>query len=219
VRILESTGYSDYDGLLDSLKGRVSTRDMVQVAYTLASYKTTTENDAGVIQQDDLNKNDSYGYGDNDQRHRLVVSGYVTLPWDIQFGALLTARSGVPFNITTGLDNIPNGTRSDRPNLAPGAEVGTDDMKNRASFIDPGRAAGNLPRNAGRRPPYWTLDVRLAKRFRIGTTSIEPLVEAFNLTNRVNYNGFVGDLQSVQFGQPNTAFDARQIQLGVRFGF
>jgi Carboxypeptidase regulatory-like domain/TonB dependent receptor len=219
VRILESTGYSDYDGLLVSLKGRVSTRDMLQVAYTLSSYKTTTEADNNVLQQDDLNKNDSYGYGDFDQRHRLVVSGYVTLPWHIQFGALLTARSGVPFNITTGADNIPNSVVNDRPNLAPGAEVGTDDMKDRSSFINPGRAAGNLPRNAGRRAPYWTLDARLSKRFRIGATSIEPLVEAFNLTNRVNYNSFIGNLGSGQFGQPNTAFDARQVQLGVRFEF
>jgi Carboxypeptidase regulatory-like domain/TonB dependent receptor len=219
VRILESTGYSDYDGLLVNLRGRVSARDQIQVAYTLASYKTTTEADNNPIQQDDLNKNDSYGYGDNDQRHRLVVSGYVTLPWDIQLGGVLTARSGVPFNITTGTDINRNSVFNERPNLAPGARVGTDDMKDRSSFVNPGLAFGDLPRNAGRRPAYWTLDARIAKRFRIGPTSIEGLVEAFNLTNRVNYNGFVGNLSSGQFGRPNTAFDARQVQLGVRFEF
>jgi hypothetical protein len=220
VRILESTGYSDYDGLLVNFKGRVTSRDMFQVAYTLSSYKTTTESDAAIAQQDDLNKNDSYGYGDYDQRHRFVFSGYVTLPWEIQLGGVLTARSGVPFNITLGGDNnIPNGTANDRPNLVAGASVGTDDMKDRASFVNPGRAAGNLPRNAGRRPAYWTLDARLAKRFRFGSRSIEGIVEAFNLTNRVNYNGFIGNLASPQFGTPNTAFDARQVQLGVRFEF
>ena len=108
---------------------------------------------------------------------------------------------------------------NDRPNLVSGARVGTDDMKDRASFAAPGRASGNLPRNAGRRPAYWTLDARLAKRFRMGATSIEPVLEAFNLTNRANYNGVVGNLASAQFGRPNTAFDARQIQLGVRFEF
>jgi Carboxypeptidase regulatory-like domain/TonB dependent receptor-like, beta-barrel len=219
VRILESTGYSNYDALLMSFRGRISSRNMFQVAYTLSSYKTTTESDASITQQDDLNKNDSYGYGDNDQRHRFVFSGYVTLPWEIQLGGVLTARSGVPFNITNGTDNNLNSVANDRPNLAPGARVYTDDMKNRASFINPGRASGDLPRNAGRRPAYWTLDARFAKRFRIGPTSIEGLVEAFNLTNRVNYNGFVGTLGSAQFGLPNTAFDARQVQLGARFEF
>ena len=220
VRILESTGYSDYDGLLVNFKGRVASRDMFQVAYTLSSYKTTTETDSNVLQQDDLNKDDSYGYGEYDQRHRFVFSGYVTLPWEIQLGGVLTARSGVPFNIITGTDNIPNGTVNDRPNLAPGATVNTDDMKDRASFVNPGRGfAGNLPRNAGRRPSYWTLDARLAKRFRFGARSIEGIVEAFNLTNRVNYNGFQNSLASSQFGTPNSAFDARQVQLGVRFEF
>ena len=141
------------------------------------------------------------------------------MPWEIQLGGVLTARSGVPFNITAGTDNIPNGTVNNRPNLVAG-EVGTDDMKDRASFVNPGRgAAGDLPRNAGRRPSYWTLDARIAKRFRMGPTSIEGIVEAFNLTNRVNYNGFIGNLASPQFGTPNTAFDARQVQLGVRFEF
>ena len=93
-------------------------------------------------------------------------------------------------------------------------------MKDRASFVNPGRGfAGNLPRNAGRRPSYWTLDARIAKRFRFGAGSIEGIVEAFNLTNRVNYNGFQGSLASSQFGAPNSAFDARQVQLGVRFEF
>ena len=203
-----------------NFKGRVTSRDMFQVAYTLSSYKTTTESDASITQQDDLNKNDSYGYGDYDQRHRFVFSGYVTLPWEIQLGGVLTARSGVPFNITAGTDNIPNGTVNDRPNLVAGTSVGTDDMKDRASFVNPGRGvAGDLPRNAGRRPSYWTLDARIAKRFRMGPTSIEGIVEAFNLTNRVNYNGFIGNLASPQFGTPNTAFDARQVQLGVRFEF
>jgi hypothetical protein len=219
VRVLESSGYSDYHGLLVSARGRFSARAMIQAAYTLSTYKTTTEAENNPIQQDDLNKNDSYGYGDFDSRHRFVLSGYVTLPWDIQFGGVLTTRSAVPFNITTGTDNNRNTVVNDRPNLAAGAEVGTDDMKDRASFVAPGTASGNLPRNAGRRSAYWTLDARLAKRFQIGRASIEGLVEAFNLTNRVNYNGFIGNLSSAQFGRPSTAFDARQVQLGVRFEF
>jgi hypothetical protein len=219
VRILESTGYSDYHGLLVNAKGRVGTRGVVQVAYTLSSYKTTTDAENDIYQQDDLNKNDSYGYGEFDQRHRAVISGYATFPWEIQVGGVLTARSGVPFNITTGTDNNLNTVFNDRPNLAPGARVGTSDMKNRASFINPGRASGDLPRNAGRRPDFWTLDARVAKKFRFGRASAEALVEAFNVTNRANFNGFVGNLASAQFGQPNTAFDSRQVQLGVRFEF
>jgi hypothetical protein len=218
VRRLEGTGYSDYQGLLVSGKSRFS-RGVVQASYTVASYKTTTEAENALPQQDDFNVDDSYGYGNFDQRHRASIGGYVTIPLQIQFGAVLAARSATPFNITTGRDNNRNANTNDRPDLASGAVVGTSDMLNRTSFIDPGTRTGNLPRNAGRGPSFWQLDLRLAKRVRLGHASVEGLIEAFNVTNHVNFNSPVGNLQSGLFGNPNTANDPRQVQLGVRVEF
>ena len=218
VRTLESSGFSNYHGLLVSGKGRIGARGTVQVAYTLSSYKTTTEAENGIPQQDDLSKDDSYGYGNVDQRHRAVIGGYATLPGDIQIGLMLTARSGTPFNVTTGRDNNRNQNPNDRPDLVSG-EIGSDAMRNRASFVDPGTRPGNLPRNAGRGDGQWTLDARLGKRVRVRGFSAEVLVDAFNVTNRVNFGNPVGNLGSGSFGQPNSAGDARQVQIGVRFGF
>ncbi len=219
VRLLESSGFSNYHGLLVNAKGRLSNRALVHVAYTLSTAKSTTDAENAVYQQSDFNIDDSYGYGNFDQRHRAVVGASITLPWQVQLAGVLTARSGVPFNITTGTDNNLNTVLSDRPNLVPGARVDSSDMNNRASFSDPGRAAGDLPRMAGRGPSNWQLDARVAKRFQLGPTSIEALVEAFNVTNRTNFNNIVGSLASSAFGRPNTAFDARQVQLGVRVEF
>jgi hypothetical protein len=219
VRRLESQGHSDYNGLLLGARGRLADRGVLQVAYTLSSYKTTTDAENAVYQQDDLNPDEAYGYGQYDQRHRAVIGGYYVLPLQIQIGGVLTARSGVPFNITTGSDNNRNGNINDRPDLAPGAKVGTDDMLNRASFVGPGARPGNLPRNAGRGPSSWQLDARVAKRIHIRRTQAEALVEAFNVTNRANFGAPVGNLASSLFGRPNNASDARQVQLGFRFEF
>jgi hypothetical protein len=220
VRVVESTGYSNYHALLLNGKGRLGSRGLVQLAYTLSDYKTTTESEAQVLQQDDLTKDDSYGYGNDDQRHRVVIGGYVTLPLQFEIGALLTARSGTPFNITVGTDINRNGTNNDRPDLAPGARVGTDDMRDRASFINPLNRPGNLPRNAGRGDGRWTLDARVGKRFTVRGWSAEALLEAFNVTNRVNFGSPVGNLAAgAAFGRPNSAADARQVQLGLRFDF
>ena len=191
----------------------------MQVAYTLSAYKTTTEAENALPQQDDFNVDDSYGYGNFDQRHRAVISGYATLPFDIQVGGVLAARSALPFNITTGRDNNRNTNVNDRPDLAPGASVETSDMTDRTQFVDPGTRAGNLPRNAGRGPAFWQLDLRLAKRVRLGRASVEGLIEAFNVTNHVNFNNPVGNLASSLFGRPNSANDPRQVQLGVRIEF
>jgi hypothetical protein len=219
VRILESTGFSNYDGLLVTARQRIGSRGLVQASYTLSRYRTTTEAENSLPQQDDLNKDDSYGYGNFDQRHRGVISGYTTLPGQIQIGGVLAARSALPFNITTGRDNNRNGSQNDRPDLAPGKQVSTADMFDRASFVDPGTRAGNLPRNAGRGPSFWQLDARVAKRFRIARVQAEGLVEAFNLANHVNRGSPVGNLASSAFGRSNSASDARQVQLGVRFEF
>ena len=218
VRRLEGTGYSNYQGVLISGKSRLS-RGVVQASYTVASYKTTTEAENALPQQDDFNIDDSYGYGNFDQRHRATIGGYATLPLQIQVGGVLAARSGTPFNITTGRDNNRNANTNDRPDLVAGAAVGTADMLSRASFVDPGTRAGNLPRNAGRASSFWQLDLRLAKRVRLGRASVEGIIEAFNVTNHVNFNNPVGNLASALFGNPNTANDPRQVQLGVRVEF
>jgi Carboxypeptidase regulatory-like domain/TonB dependent receptor len=218
VRRLEGTGYSDYQGLSISGKSRFG-RGVLQASYSLASYKTTTETEAALPQQDDFNIDDSYGYGNFDQRHRAVISGYTTLPFDIQIGGLLSARSAVPFNITTGRDNNRNANSTDRPDLVSGAQVNTADMRVRANFVDPGVRSGTLPRNAGRGASQWALDFRVAKEIRIGRTRLEALVEAFNVTNRANFGNPVGNLASALFGQFNSAQDPRQVQLGFRVEF
>lgn len=218
IQMLESSGHSNYHGLLFGVTNRFS-RGTLGAAYTLSTYKATNDSESAVFYQDDLTPDDAYGYGNFDQRHRLVLHGTVNLPWQLQLGAVFATRSGSPFNITSGRDNNRNASTNDRPDLASGAQVGTSDMTNRSSFLDPGSRGGNLPRNAGRGPGFWQLDLRLAKRLRIGRTQAELLVEAFNLTNHTNLNNPIANLASPSFGRSITAGAARQVQLGFRFEF
>jgi hypothetical protein len=218
VGLLESTGFSDYHGLLVSVEKRVGKRARVGAAYTWSAYKSTNDFEF-TFDQDDFNKNGSYGYGLNDQRHRAVINGSWQLRWGFQICGVLTGNTGIPFDIVTGNDNNRNGIPNDRPDLAPGARPDTDDMRQRSSFLDPGDRAGNLPRNAGRAYPAWQLDMRLAKRFRFDRIQFELMIEAFNLTNHVNFLPPDGNLQSPFFGTPTQAGPARQVQLAVRFEF
>jgi outer membrane receptor protein involved in Fe transport len=219
VRRIESRGYSNYDGLLLSANARIGTRAQVGVAYTLAAYKTSTEAENGLIQADDLNPDDSYAYGNNDQRHRTVINGTVRAPWGIQVSGILFARSALPVNITTGSDNNRNGTSNDRPDLAPGVTLDASNQFNRASFVAPGTRSGNLLRNAARGPSYWQVDLRAQKEFTLGRSRLDVFAEAFNLTNHVNLFNPVGNLASTSFGRSTQADIARQVQLGVRLGF
>lgn len=219
IRELQSTGYSNYQALLVGVKGRFS-RGQLSLAYTLSTAKTTNEAENGLTSQDDRAPNDSYGYTNMDERHRLVMQGSYTLPWGIQAGAVVMVRSGRPVNITLGTDPNKNGVTNERPNLVSGAQLDTDDMTKLSNFSIPSTGVfGDLPRNAGRGPGWWELDLRLSKVFQLQKMRLEVLAEAFNVDNHVNLNSWIGNMRNANFGKSITADIARQVQLGLRVGF
>ena len=48
---------------------------------------------------------------------------------------------------------------------------------------------------------------------------LEFYVQAFNILNRTNLNGFSGNMRSDYFGTANSAGPARRIEVGMNFGF
>jgi hypothetical protein len=69
-------------------------------------------------------------------------------------------------------------------------------------------------------PGYATVDLALQKNFRITEgQEIGLRAEAFNLTNRVNFDPPVTDLVSADFGRSPTASNARIIRLSLRYRF
>ena len=144
----------------------------------------------------------------------------IGLPWGVQVGAVTYARSGRPLNVTTGTDINKNGSLLDRPNVVPGVKLGSDAMRQTTSYVLPTAGnLGDLPRNAGRGPDFRQIDVRISKVFRAGKVRAEVLAEAFNVTNHVNLDNWVGNLSSAKFGQSVSANIARQVQLGLRLDF
>jgi hypothetical protein len=74
-------------------------------------------------------------------------------------------------------------------------------------------------RNTERTDAYRDLDLAIGKRFTWRATTIEGRVESFNLFDAINYDQYVGSLQSPLFAQPISAFPSRRVQLAavVRF--
>jgi hypothetical protein len=80
---------------------------------------------------------------------------------------------------------------------------------------------GDSPRNAARAPAFYQFDLGLHKSFALGSQDrrIEARVEAFNLFNKTNFGSPNGNRSSSTFGQINSTFAARQVQLGVKLYF
>ena len=223
-----SVGESNYHGLHVSFVQRPSDWASLRVSYTLSK----SMNDLGEaffsspIDPTDITRD--WGRSDDDQRHRLVIDGTIntsttpaTTAWEhlshgFQLSGMLQYYSSLPFNIVSGTANL-QGTTS-RP-LADGAIAPANFDVRAVSFI---------PRNAGTGSDFLTLNMRLSRTFRVGSTlKLEGLVEAFNLGNRVNNltrnntwgAGAYPSSPLPAFNRITAVGDPRSLQFGVRLTF
>jgi len=203
----ESSGNSYYDGMVVSLNKRAARWANVRVSYTLSKTIDDSGNFFFSSVQDNFNIRDDRGLSDNDQRHRLVVSGSLEAPEQgntkgfqralrgFQFGYIFTYASPLPFNVLLGVDRNFDTNNNDRP-----AGVG---------------------RNTGRGFDYASLDLRLSRRFKLTErVGVQLLAEGFNVLNRANLGVPINTLSAgPRFGQPTQAFDPRQFQFGLKVEF
>ncbi|MFL6335786.1 MAG: carboxypeptidase regulatory-like domain-containing protein [Pyrinomonadaceae bacterium] len=212
VSRFESSGDSYYDGLLVSFKRRFGRWAQGRVSYTLSKAIDDVGNAFFFSPQDNFNLKDERGLADNDQRHRLALSGSLEAPPDgragplwrkalsgLQLSYIFQYGSPLPFNVVTGTDRNNDTNVNDRPE--------------------------GVGRNTGRGFDTASLDLRLSRRWRAGERAgFEVIAEGFNVLNRSNlqlpnnvYGGGATPLRS--FGLPTAADSPRQIQFGLRFDF
>ena len=163
-------------------------------------------------------------YGD--VRHRVVLGSALPLLWKASMSPFLAVNSGVPYNITTGLDPGLTGFPAARPSLV------TDGACSGAACFhpDPAPGAATIGHNYGRGPANVTLVLRLARTWsfgregRSGTSggsasdhggmpipqpagastrryNLTLSASSLNALNHANYGPPDGDLSSPYFGQ------------------
>jgi hypothetical protein len=217
----QTTGNSWYNGLQMGVERRGGRGPQIGVSYTL-SKQTRDVEDFGSTPQDNYNRAAEKGPASNDRRHQLVTNVVWALPADFQIGLFTQARSGLPFNITTGVDNNRDTNINDRPDLANPSGDPRDRATYDANFT--GRV-GNLSRNFGRGASYFEAHLRVSKFIRlprVGVERLELFAEALNVTNYVNLGTPNGNLRSAAFGQATglaSGASPRQIELGFRVDF
>jgi hypothetical protein len=133
-----------------------------------------------------------------DERHRIVLSGLVGLPWDTRLSTLITLGTGTGYNIING------------DFFGPGlSQVLNYDGFQKGTF------------------PYQSWDVQLQKDFLLtGAARVGVQVGVFNLTNHANIDpgsidGFVPKTgTNTNFGTGGALLTLpRRLQLGVNVGF
>lgn len=211
VSRFEGSGDSSYDGMTVSLNRRFEKWFGARLSYTLSKALDDAGNAFFFTPQDNFNLRDDRGRSDNDQRHRLTLSGMFEVPRDsrtglaqrvlqgFQLSYIFSYGSSLPVNIVTGNDRNFDTNVNDRP-------VG-------------------VARNSGKGFNFASLDLRLGRSFHFNErVRLEALVEGFNVLNRANLqlpnNTFgTGATPLQSFGQPTAAADPRQLQFGLRLSF
>lgn len=201
----ESAANSFYHALFVQASRRFSRALTFNAHYTFG--KSIDEaTDVHFLPHDSLNTRRDRGLSTFDQRHRFVASGVGRAPFGITIAPIVTASSGRPFNVVTGLD-----FNTRRP-----AGAGRNIGKGPAYFSADMRASREFSLSRTRE-----------------SLRLEVIAEGFNLTNRVNFkrvNNTVGDITVNglpdplvgQLGEVEdplsfvTSFPARQMQVALK---
>jgi hypothetical protein len=212
----ETEGQAWYSALLVSVERRGARGPAFGASYTLASAIRDVEGFL-FLAQDQLNPAAEKALASNNRAHQLVAHLTWRIPGGIQVAGLFSARTGTPWNVTTGRDNNSDTEQNDRPDLA---VPGGNPLDRSTYFADFTGRVGNLGRNANIGNPFYSLDMRVSKYIQLPNMRLEGFVEAFNLTNRVNLGNPTGNLRSSSFGQSTSIQgQMRQVELGFRLDF
>jgi hypothetical protein len=220
VNYWQSTADNTYRALLVKVEKRMSGGHQYLASYTLSQAK------------DDRftgNAADVYGfsrvvsYGSADRRHRLVVSGILQLPFEMQVSAIGDFRSSLPFNPTSPFDLDSDGYGGDLPT---GVEVGSGCRDLDLAAVNAFRQSRNLSAiGSVECPGFANLDLRFSKFFSFTRGQrVEFIAQLFNVFNRANFNIPTGGMTSSLFGQPTTLLPninapSRQVEFAVRYQF
>jgi hypothetical protein len=215
----QSSSDSKYRAMYVRLDKRMSRRHQFLISYTLANAEDNNPANRWVNQ---LRMSDDVGPSTVDRRHTLVASGAVLLPYDVQFGAVWTLRSSLPFNAVAGRDLNGDGFSTD---YVPGTTRNQGDRDLNLNLVNAWRAQNGLqpiPASNIDSSRFNSVDVRASKMLSLGgRTKLEVIAQVFNVFNTKNLlapftSPQVTNALSDSFGRILTARPGTQAELAAR---
>ncbi|HEV7746314.1 MAG TPA: TonB-dependent receptor [Pyrinomonadaceae bacterium] len=199
LREIESQGRRATDSLEFALRGNVTRFFSGMAQYRLAF---AHDNTSGInyLPPNAYDLSGEWGRSDFDRRNRFELLGNINPGKLLNLGVSVSAYSGQPYTLITGIDQFHTGTANGRP--------------------------AGVSRNSLQGPAYVDLDLRWSRDFIVrkskkkdGDIKATLALDAFDVLNQVNYSSFIGNLSSPFFGQAIAAQPPRRLQLSFRLKF
>ena len=174
IYLYESGGIFKQTQLITSVNSTLGKRVSLFARYIYGQAHSDTDGLA-TMPADPYDFSTEYGRSALDIRHLAFIGGSVSGPWGIRLSPFLVARSGIPFNITTGTDLYDTGsvTPTARPSVV--GSAGSNVYLTPYGYLNVNPATGQtlIERNAGQGPGFLELNLRLSKTWGFGTTRFE----------------------------------------------
>jgi len=214
INMYTNDGESEYEALILSVNGTLKGGHIIASSVTFADKQNIADDFSPVFPtgypSDPANIDAEWGNSRGVEDVRVVLSGVFRLPWNLTVAPIYEYGSGQPWNRILGYDFNGDGKSSDR--------------------------AAGVDRNSEDGPDFKSFSLRVTKTIVFGDTSLELIVEGFNLFDNTNYavtsidqaeflsgptlaNPALPLVQNPTFGQYRATLDPREIQVGVRFRF
>ncbi|MBL8212618.1 MAG: TonB-dependent receptor [Bryobacterales bacterium] len=244
IRELSASANSSFNSLQATVDKRFSRGFTLLANYTFAK-SIDTGSGAGTLWPSYSNPQNfraDRGLSDFHRAHRFVLSGLWQIPgtpanavfrtlvagWGL--GGVFQMQSGQPFSALAGQDNALTGVNLDYADLVgdpsrsaravPTRDPVLEWFNTRAFAHAPQGTYGNAGRNILRGDDLASIDASLTKDFRIREqTAIQFRAEAFNLTNRTNFNLPANRITQATFGRITSAQDPRILQFALKLRF
>jgi hypothetical protein len=236
-----SVGNSSYNGLQVSANKRFHHGLTILMNYTYSKSIDEGSNDSSAPSNPYNIRNDR-AVSDYNLPHKFVGSFVWQLPggaihnalartvaggWELN--GIFTFQSGLPFSVTSGVDNSQSGINADHANLVGDPNLGggrsTAQMLhqyfNTAAFtVNPVGTFGNAGRNILIGPKMENIDFGAIKSFPIRERyKVQFRAEAFNLFNHPNFNNPNASVSASTFGTITGAGSPRVLQLALKAMF
>ncbi len=173
IEQVQSSGAYRQQQWMTNVTSRINKNISFFAFYVLSKAMSDT-NGAGSFPADTNNLAQEWGRASMDVRHRFMLAGTLQTRWGVKLSPFITARSGAPFNITTGKDNNGDTEFTDRPSFANAGDPGA--VQTPWGWFNPNPAPGTplIPRNYGQSPGYFAVNLRLSKVFGFGEPRSAP---------------------------------------------
>jgi hypothetical protein len=170
--LYESSGILNQNQTMVNWNMRASRYLTLFTGYVL-NYARSDTDGASTYPANDYNLRSEYGPSSLDIRHRVFLGGSMESKWGIRLSPFVIARSGAPFNIYTGRDLNGDLIINDRPSFVLASRIGQTGIYATPWGIfnaTPGPNDPIIPRNYGRGPGYFSVNLRVGRTFGFGAS-------------------------------------------------